>query len=470
MRPSPPDSRLAGVFALGTFLALAACTWVRHSDFGDAQLYRVLVRHLLEDGTWLQLRYLPGVYPRFYEHLPFGLWPYALAARAFGEAALPPLALLMWTGTLLLVRRGAAQLAGPWGGVAAMLSLALCDNVFLRAGQPFLDAPLVLLATAAALPPLLGVPRARGWGLAGLCAAGAVAVKGPFGLVPFAAAVLARALVERRWRPLLVGAAVGVLASLPTLLFLLLSPEWREGYGRQQLLASAAGLRTDGRGGPLMPFRTAVSRFWPGLPLALAGGVVALGRPRALAQRLEAGRTEARGGARVLLLAVVLALAALCLPRRKLWYHALVAFPLLAMLAGAGVGPWLERALAAPQRARRAVLGLGLLFVLAAGASLAGLRSVLMSAPCVVSRELSGAFDRVPAGTALLVVSEKPDWDMLSTLAAERRLVPWPVGSISEPLPTGVEEPRLALVRAELPVAAEWTLIAEARGWRLVQR
>src|SRR5829696_4850288 len=159
MRPS----RLASLLVLATFVALAACTWLRHSDLGDAQLYRVLVRHMVEDASWLQLRYLPGVYPHFYEHLPFGLWPFAAAVRTFGETALFPLAALMWVGTLALVGRGAALRAGSWGAVAAMLTLALCDNVFLRAGQPYLDAPLVLLSTGAALPALLGVPRARDW-------------------------------------------------------------------------------------------------------------------------------------------------------------------------------------------------------------------------------------------------------------------------------------------------------------------
>jgi hypothetical protein len=35
---------------------------VGHADVYDGQLYRVVARNLVEDGTWLHLRYLPLVH------------------------------------------------------------------------------------------------------------------------------------------------------------------------------------------------------------------------------------------------------------------------------------------------------------------------------------------------------------------------------------------------------------------------
>ena len=73
--PTTPDyERLARRFGwvvllFGTVVLLAPLR--AHVDDSDAQLYRTLVRHMLEDDSWLNLRYLKGAYPQFYEHLPF---------------------------------------------------------------------------------------------------------------------------------------------------------------------------------------------------------------------------------------------------------------------------------------------------------------------------------------------------------------------------------------------------------------
>ncbi len=153
-------------FALGAALlagtALLAIPQFVHSDDGDAQLYQVVTRHMVEDHTWTNLRYLSNAYTEFREHLPFGFWPYAIAVRAFGEGALGPLALGFSVATLLVVAFAARRLAGEGAAVVAVISLAACDSFWSLGGRPRLDAPLVLFANLAALPVLLGPRRAIG--------------------------------------------------------------------------------------------------------------------------------------------------------------------------------------------------------------------------------------------------------------------------------------------------------------------
>lgn len=475
MPPLRDPLRQPETWALLLGLALIALPWRAHTDHGDAQLYQVVARHMVEDDTWLSLRYLPSVHPRFFEHLPFGLWPFALAIRLLGEGALAPLCAAFSAGTLLLTATVARRAAGPWAATVALLALALPDSFFVRAGHPFLEPPLLLLSTAAALPPLLGVPSWRGWLTAGLLAALACAVKGPFGLVPLVAATTARALVERSPRLLLAGAATTLAAATPTALFLALSPEWWEGYVRHQLLASALGERMDGRPDWYLPWLTAARRFWPGLPLALLGAVLATGRPACLAAALSpAGPAEpTRRAARVLLLTCLLALAALCLPSRKVWNHALVAFPLLAMLAGAAVGPWLQARLSAPERTRRATRALALVALAALGASATGAGRLIYRTSCVAVGPLAPTLEALPPGAPILVVSLQEEWSALSTLAVERRLVPWRLPALGAELPAGpASQARLALVAEGAPVssASGWHEVGTHGRWRLLRR
>src|SRR5260370_23293919 len=66
---------------LSIFVVLMGATWFQHTDVGDAQLYQVIARHMVQDDRWTSLRYLPTVHPRFYEHLPFGFWVIAATMR-----------------------------------------------------------------------------------------------------------------------------------------------------------------------------------------------------------------------------------------------------------------------------------------------------------------------------------------------------------------------------------------------------
>ncbi|MFY0527070.1 ArnT family glycosyltransferase [Archangium gephyra] len=473
MRASEPKPT---VWAVLVFLGLTTSTWWTHTDLGDSQLYQAVSRHMVEDGTWLALRYLPDVHPRFFEHLPFGLWPFALVIRLFGERALFPLCAAFSLGTLLLTGTVARRAAGPWAGVTAMLVLSFPDGFFTRAGQPFLEPLLLLLATASAVPLLLGVPRPREWFLCGVLAALACAVKGPFGVLPFAGAAVARAFVERSFQVLVIGTLVGLAATVPTVLFLVTHPDWWEGYVRHQVLASASGARTDGQLSWYIPFRTILSRFWPGLPLLVAGGVLAFGRPaRALRTLLPEGTRDEAGVRRtacVLLLASLFILTALCIPGRKVWNHSLVAFPLLAMLVGIGVGPWLEARLASPERARRATRGLAVLAFVVLVASLAGAGRPLFPRRCPLAGALGPETADVPPGASVLVVSPSHEWTTVAAFAVERRWSPWRLTELGSGLaPGGPAEARVAFVAEGAPVSDPgWREVGREGRWRLLRK
>lgn len=471
MSPSA-SSRWPGplAWAVLVFLGLTTSTWWTHTDLGDSQLYQVIARHMVEDDSWLTLRYLPDVYPRFFEHLPFGFWPFALTIRLLGEPALRPLCAAFSLGTLLLTGLVARRAAGTWAAVTAMLALSLPDGFFIRAGQPFLEPLLLLLATGSAVPLLLGPPRARDWLVCGLLATAACAVKGPFGLVPFAGATVARALVERSGKVLLLGTLVGLASTLPTVLFLVFHTEWWEGYVRHQVLASATGARSDGQLAWYIPFRTVVSRFWPGLPLLAVGGVLALGRPartfRALLPDSTPDPERVQRTTRVLAVASLFVLTALCIPGRKVWNHSLVAFPLLAMLAGVGLGPWLEARLAAPERARRARLGLTVFALGMLGASVAGAGRHLFPQRCPASGPLAPLLANVPPGAPVLVVSPEHEWTVLAAFAVERR---WQPRRVPELGPES-SEARVAFVTDGAPVAPGWHEVGRDGRWRLLRR
>jgi hypothetical protein len=472
--------------------ALLVAPRLGHDDDGDMQLYLVLARHMAgPGGDWLLPSYLPAVYPRFLEHLPFGLWPLAVAVRLGGTAGAEALCVLLSLLTVALsgwlaARAAAAgpQDAGPqdappagpaaqagagagvWAGVVAMAVLALTESFFVTGGRPRLDVPLLLLASAGAAPLLDGGRWTAGrlLGAAGLAGAAAL-VKGPFGLVPLAGAVAAGVLVGpgpargARLRAGAWGAGALLLATAPLLAFLLVDRAtggpWWEGYVEQQLLASATGARQDGERAWWLPLRTVLGRFWPGLPLLLLAAWGAL-------------RRGAPGGLRRLGVAGLVALVALCLPARKLWFHALVAFPLLAALAGAGAGPHLARWVATRGgRARALAAGLCALALLATGLAAAGQGRHLLAPPCLVHAEFAHALQPLPAGSRVALVSPTTDWRLLSQLAFERGLLPEPHARLPEE-DAGL---RAALVHEGAPVPGPaWREAARARGWAVFVR
>ena len=418
----PREERLAAAAALLLCAALLCAPWAGHIDDVDAQLYLVIARHLARDPAWFDLRFLPGVWPRFREHLPFGFWPAAAAVRLFGEGAVPPLYAAFTLGAIAAAGRIAARLAGPRAFIGAVLLLGTCESIWQYGGRLLLDPPLLCL-TALALDAAL----AERWPLASLFTALAVLVKGPFGLLPLAAFVLVSRLP---WR----GVLAAGCACLPLAIFLWADPGggWRDGYLRAQLFASASGARTDGVTSFWFPLAVIAGRFWPGLPFALWGARRA--RPLALTCALSA--------------------ALLCLPARKWGNHAYVLFPLLGALAGVGAAELLQRL-----RPRALALGTAALAAVACALSLAGLGRLVLRPPCPFS-----AFTGLTPGSRVFVVQPVQELLPLVELAAEREVEPVPAAAL--PPPGSV---RLALVASGTPLPAAWQLEATSGPWLLLR-
>jgi 4-amino-4-deoxy-L-arabinose transferase-like glycosyltransferase len=442
--------RLAFALVLSIAAALVVAPWRGHVDDIDAQVYEVVARNMVADGTWFDLRYLPDVWPLFREHLPFSFWPAAATIRLFGEGAVNLLYACFTLATVWLAGWMAARIQGGWGGVAAALVLGTCESIWQYGGRFLLEPPLLLFATAAAGAALL--PRPRWYGAAAFGAL-AVLMKGPFGLLPLACVVLGRAISERSWPLLVRGALSGLLAIVPAALFLILdrwlgNGTWWTGYFERRLLGWAAGGASEGLALRWFPLQVIANRFWPGLPLVAYGFWLA--------------RRERR--LQPLAIACILGMLLLCAPERKWGNHAYVLFPLLAVFAGAAVGPVLERALSAP-RQQRVVQALAVATVLTWVSSLMGGARLVLSPPCVVSKEFAAELSSLPAGSPIWVVAPTLDWLLIGALASERRLVP----VISSAL-TNSPGPRLAIVRENTSFASPWSARTSARGWTLLRR
>lgn len=466
MSPAPV-SRTLGLLPLLVCAAWASTRWYRHVDISDASLYRVIARHLVEDDAWLSLRYLPTAYPRFFEHLPFGVWPMAAWVRVFGEASLAVLPLGLSLATVWLVGQATRRLAGDGAALLAMTTLALTQNFFFIASLTLLDVPLLFGGALA----LAGLCRERidRW-FAVLTWAGTligVATKGPFGLLTPGAMLAARVVVgvvraragaseERPGWVALVGGGALALAVLPVAAFVASSPDWLEHYGRAQVLGSITGARADGDGGRLFAVQKLGEMFWPGL------ACLPFAWPWLRHRLFGPSSPRERRASAVAALACLVLVVGLSLPARKVAHHVFVAFPLLSLFSGVALGPGLERLLA---RSTRWVRG-GLLGFAFAGvvAGPLGVARFFCGPPCVMSTEFSAAFDAIPPGTGLELVTTDP-WPMLSALTAERRLVPVHVGEL------GRNAQPWALVAEPLWTSPpQYEERGRARGWVLAKR
>lgn len=462
--PRPTQPRLLQTSAVAVLVlaaAIVAAPLAGHIDDTDAQLYRVVVRHMVEDGAWVDLRYLPDAHPEFREHLPFGFWPKAAVVHVFGMGGLAPLNAMFTLTTIGLVGWAASRLLSARAAVVAMLVLALTETFIVYGGRPRLDPLLVMLSFGAALPFAQRIPTRRGLALASCAAAAAVLVKGPFGLVALIAASAARALVTRSFRGLWLGALAAIISVLPLGAFLLwdrtaAGGTWWTGYVENQVLASAAGARTDGATHVLFPLATIAGRFWPGLPLVLVGVIVAI-----------TGRGPRVTASRVIALWSVLTIAALCVPSRKIWNHALVAYPTLALLAAAGAETWLERIQSErwSSTARRALVATAAVAVVG---SLLGAGRLLLPAPCIVQGELAAELARFTPGTHVAVVSEQPSWKTIASLADERGLYGRPTSRADD-----VRAHEVAILVTDglaTSLPPHWITVERGRGWSLAVR
>ena len=449
----------AAAFALAATLLITP--WLGHFDDTDAQLYQVVIRKMAERRAWMDPGYLDHFAAHYRDHLPFGIWPFAIAQVALGEFAPRVVAASFSLATLAGLAVAGRKLLGEWPALAAVLVLATTETFFRYGGATRLDPLLVLLANAAAVPFLLGWRRWPAIAVAGILAALATLVKGPFGLVPLLAAAGARAWADRSFQPLARGVAAALLASLPLLGFLMadhfwLYGGWWETYGLGQLLASATGARSDGSLHWWFPLATVIGRFWPGMALIAACLVLLLFRPAMVSRN-----------ARLVMVFCVLMLVALCIPGRKVWNHALIAYPGLALFAGLSIAPfagWLG------QRWRASWVAAGVASLALIAMATAPLLGKLVDSPqCVASLEFSKTLDTLPAGSSILVVSSPTSWRTLASLSAERRLEPIPLGSL--PAVAAGPGEALAIVQDDLvpKAAGAWEVVRRARGWTLMR-
>src|SRR5207248_11515813 len=102
---------------------------------------------------------------------------------------------------------------------------------------------------------------------------------------------------------------------------------------------------------------------------------------------------------RLLALFSLLLIGGLSLPARKVWNHELIAYPALALLAAAGVGPLLERL-----PARWQTRALAACAVLAIAFCASGLGARILDPPCVASREFAGELDNLAPGSPIPLV------------------------------------------------------------------
>ncbi len=366
---------------------------------------------MVQDQSWTHLRYVPGAHSPFFEHLPFGFWPMAWALSWFGEFGPNAISAAFSLLILLLVYRGIRSCdGGHEASLLGVLIVVLTPDFHARAGHPYLDQSLTFFATAALLPILpTGRPSGRGWLVAFIALVCAVAIKGPFGLVPFAGVISARSLIERSLRTVLVGGLIMVLAAVPAGLFVILQPEWLEGFGRNQLLASASGARVDGRLDSLYPLRSIIGHFWPGMAL--------------LVPALWAMRKYPASRSSVLGLALAAALVALCLPTRKVWSHSLVIYPLAAIFLGLALSPVIRTLLTPRVRAHSISILAGIAVFALLFAAVGGGRSSLPG-ECALSRHFAREARDFRVGETVLVVDSTYQWGFLSSLASHYSVVP----------------------------------------------
>lgn len=412
-----PRAAWAGVVALAA--ALVTLDGVRHTDDSDAQLYTVVARHMVEDGTWFDLRYLENLHPQYREHLPFGLWPSAAVMHLAGERALGVLPVLWTVLTVVLVIELGRRLKSLEFGLLAGFALATTERFIAFGAMHRLDPPLIFFALLACAPLIAERRDTRGFALMAAAAAIACLIKGPFGLVLPVAMTLGRTLEKRDLKWLAFGAAACTAALIPVAVFLFTADRsWWQGYVLDQLLASATGARVDGDRSPLATFLALGALCWPWLPLSLPWR-----------RKLEVPSVVFATG---------LALVFLSLASRKLPHHVLLVFPFIALLVAQNLVAW-------PKLPLRVLIAVAVIGVPIA---------VWLNPPprAVSCTQFASQLSALPPHTRVSVVAtgDGRHWREVATLAAEFGLDPWLA-------PTRADvHPQSALVLSA--VNGEWSL------------
>lgn len=275
--PGAPRLRAAegvALAALGAVVLAAAAGWLTQPDF--YYHWGLKARRFLEIGNadyyFLAAPSSWRLHPDYPLLAPELLLLPSLGRRAFDEAAALAMAAL-WIALVPLALARALAVAGlgerPRARATAILALAL-GGFAIGYGLVGAADPLIALALALALPPLLAAETtpARGWEL-GIAAALAAAAKlegVPLAALLIGAELVRRGLRERRPPPLAHLARV----ALPTLLVVV--PWFGLARAYRLFLETNAGAFDAGRTAVILPALgiSALDPAWALLPLALA--------------------------------------------------------------------------------------------------------------------------------------------------------------------------------------------------------
>jgi len=454
VRADPGAERVLRWSVLLLFAGLAFSLLLVHRDDNDGAVYVVIARHLAQDGTPFQLRYLSETLPRFHEHPPLWIWLQAAALRLLPGLDLGLLGALCGLGTVAFTFALGRELLGARAAFLGTLLLVTNDSFFRWSPTGKLDPPLVLLFTASVTVLVRAGTRPGLLALGGLCAGVGALVKGvpAFG-APVAAALLLRASGrgEALWSPrcwLIVAAA----ALAPAALFLgydrvAHAGAFWDGYVHGQLLASLSGRRTDGFG-HLHLLRDLWNRGLPIVPLAL----VSLWR--------------ARGPRLGLVLWGALIVLAFSTASRAFWWYFLPALPPLALAAGAALddlAAWARQERLAERTLPAIALAVGLALLALLPTRLARLQA----RPCRFGTLPARAEALAPADATLGLVSRPRDWSGQALLAEHtaRDVV------VAEELAALPERVGVALTVGDVGAPDGWQAIArEGRTALLVRR
>ena len=375
------------LLVLGAFAALTTPRAAQPGMFGDGVIYAAIARNLADGlgSIWAPIYDRPG--QAFYEHPPLGFALESLAFRLLGDHLFVERLASIAAGalTMLLIAQLWRQTPGPpraaWVPiifwlVPSSVTWAIINNL--------LDVQQALFTTLAVFAYLRALDTGRvdpgksstttstredgrqaaariAWAaLAGAAIAAAVLVKGPTGLFPLAAPVVAAMVFPRRQPALRAGivmaAAAGAIAVALTL-----HPAARaalQTYLADQVFASVIGARGQ-------------EDRWTSLPHHLVMGVLLrmtalLGLAWFVARLARATGRAPAGSSRVALFFLLMGLAAslpIATSRRIIGHYFVPSIPMFALgfaaLAYDRVYPALVR-LDASRRARRTAAALGL--------------------------------------------------------------------------------------------------------------
>lgn len=310
-----------------------------HVDDVDALLYGVMADNIVASGEPFHLRWTPTQLTSFHDHLPVPIWLLALSRSFLGVMGTRVLytafIVLTWWLVLRLARRhglGREAWSGLWLIPATESFLATITAP--RIEQPLLLLFMLSLWLADSASPVRTLLSALSAGLVLL-------LRMPMGLALMAlvpALLAVQRLREGRslgWRDAARALAFAVTVLLLPLAFHLADVLWGAGqawpgYLKAQVFASLTGARADGRPSHLAPVLSLISRFWPGLPFLVLGGVLAV-RQRVAREPFVA----------FLFLWAAVIIGGLSLGRRHIPHHSWPAWPTLILLAGIGL-VWLR--------------------------------------------------------------------------------------------------------------------------------